>query len=382
MRTAILCLAAAFTAATAAEGGLEQALNKKAVSCWDIGYNAGELMPKARASGHHDSLAAIATYWENKCGMTEPLWRFNLLQNIGADKPPVSPTDTDVVDEMLYYKNRIESHWEHPESRARVNEYYNYSPPAEFDDMTYAMAEGLAKDSRTLDRDDSLLTLFYQNKFLRFFEEVYGREGGKVSEAFRKRVVEERNRKMGNVGLITGIWIPTGKASLLGSHPVFGFYGGAQGTHWGLDGNMHFRFMESDKPYHVMHKDTLRASKHFFGGYIGVDGFYENPALVRGKILHPYFIFGLAADGFDTYEGKGKNDNESIFAPSFNIGLANRFFYSQSGYLSLEARYHLVAYDNEGGTDLSGFPVSILLKWGFMDNVPARNALKNLGYTR
>lgn len=382
MRIALLCIAIAIRTALA-QGGLDSLMTKKAVNCWDIAYNAGELMPKAYKSGAYDSLAAIATYWESKCGVTEPLWRFNLLQAIRAGNAPFADGDTTITGKMIYYKNRIESLREHPDSKARVNEYYEYAPPSDFDDMTYSLAESLDRDGKGLDRDDSLLVLFYQNKFPRFFDEVYSRRDGRVSRAFRAKVEAALDANKFTTGILFGAWIPLGNASLLGNHPQFGFWLGGEGRRFGLDCNITFKFMGSENRYLVRHEDSLFNTEHFFGGHISLDGFYVPHSLARGDWANPYFLAAIAMDGFDAIEEKkGKHDNKGIWAPALDLGLGNRFFYSQGAYLGLEFRYTFMDYDNEGGTDLSGHGVALNLKWGVVDNVPARNQLKNLGYTR
>ncbi|MEO6095115.1 MAG: hypothetical protein ABIW76_05375 [Fibrobacteria bacterium] len=81
-----------------------------------------------------------------------------------------------------------------PNEKAKVLDYYQYTFPPELDEMTYGIAESLAMESRTLDRDDSLLLLFYQNKFDRFFDAVYSRGDSRVSQVFREQVEEAQAR--------------------------------------------------------------------------------------------------------------------------------------------------------------------------------------------
>src|SRR6185312_8057611 len=77
-----LCLLLLAQTLLAEDQNLDAMLNKKAVNCWDVGYNAGAIIPRLFAEGKNDSLAAVAVYWENKCGKVEPLGRFETLQNI------------------------------------------------------------------------------------------------------------------------------------------------------------------------------------------------------------------------------------------------------------------------------------------------------------
>ncbi len=95
-------------------------------------------------------------------------------------------------------------------------------------------------------------------------------------------------------------------------------------------------------------------------------------------------LSGFGLDGFDTLRPSVNGEGgKSIFALNLNGGLGYRFYIPpiESIYLNLQLRYHLVDYNNSGGTDLSGNVATMRLQFGFLGNAQKQNRLKELRFS-
>ncbi len=174
-----------------------------------------------------------------------------------------------------------------------------------------------------------------------------------------KQDADEENKliKLGyDYAAVGGIWAPTGNLSLVGAHPYLGFRLGVVKKKITIDFSANFKFINSPKSYNVLKDGILYSTRHFFGGYIGIDGDYVLLYKKQHKIT---FVGGLAYDGFDALTKPNNGVDKTINAFNLNIGLAYRFYRASDRYLEVQAKYNLVNYDNVGGTDLSGKSLTI-----------------------
>jgi hypothetical protein len=166
-----------------------------------------------------------------------------------------------------------------------------------------------------------------------------------------------------NMGLVTGLWIPTGNANLLGAHPQVGVYMGSKGCRFEPCFSFAFRFAPSDNDYTVRYQGSQYTTNEYLGWYMGVDLGYEFFYLRR----HGFLLLGGA--GWDAFQAKTFSDEEYVWINSINLntGLGYRLYYKEtadSAYIEIDIKYNFLDYKNPGGTDLSGNAFSINILWG------------------
>ena len=139
------------------------------------------------------------------------------------------------------------------------------------------------------------------------------------------------------------------------------------------------RFVSSPHYYKVYSQNTVMTTRHFVGGYVGID--IGREMWRRGKSEFDV-VGGIGYDGFEAIQedvDAGIN-SKSINSLNINIGVGYRYYYKKSGpYLSLQPRLNTVNYANKGGSDLSGNTISIRLIWGFSSNDVRDQQLERLG---
>ena len=65
-----------------AQNDLERLMTRRLPSCQDIALNGIELITTHYKAGQYDKVNQVLKYWEDKCGMSEPLMRMKILMAI------------------------------------------------------------------------------------------------------------------------------------------------------------------------------------------------------------------------------------------------------------------------------------------------------------
>jgi hypothetical protein len=198
--------------------------------------------------------------------------------------------------------------------------------------------------------------------------------GTRVQRAW---LAEQRQRNQkdeisgASIGVVTGVWVPTGNLSLLGPHPYFGFLLGGRARKFSVEANVNFRFLGSAHQYTVVEKQQTYNTSYYLGGYIGADGMYE----LLKKHRHGFELLGgIAWDGMDALESDSKKDDaptKSFNSLNINAGLGYRLYFTRryragniwwgsrqpeyrTTYLAIQAKYNFINYSNDGGTPMNG----------------------------
>ena len=356
------------------------------VDCEDISYTALSLIPEFYYKNQKDSIIHFIRYWEEKCGESHFSKEIRVLYEIDREVFDEKEIDlqffqhlldqVDYIDYMVFLDSN--SQVVNILSGAEKSEYYQIS---EFHLFTSLWAqEILDKHDFTACSDKRDILLAYAGRVDEFFESVGNNacetilNGFYISEVSRLKSLGE-----GEFGVLTGIWKPFNNAAALGVHPSLGFYFGHQKGKVLFDITMLMRFVKSPSSYTVVYEDSLISTRHFFGGYIGLDVGYE---LLRTPFTRVYLLGGIGYDGFEALEsdpGVDDDPSRSIGSLNLNTGLGGKWFLNDSmGYLGLELRYNFVNYNNPGGTDFTGNALSVRLLVGILGNYTKQTGLRSL----
>lgn len=182
----------------------------------------------------------------------------------------------------------------------------------------------------------------------------------------QKTFATRRDSTRGTAAVMVGWWFPTGHLQVLGSHPSVGVQLGKRNKLNEYDVTWCFRFLHpTPQEYSFVRQDTLYTSRYYDGGYIG---FEYTRYLVHKKYLDFGVISGIAYDYFSVSDGFSNEDHGllplNVGSFDFNSGLRLKYFLRRRAYVGLTAKYHLINYANDGGTDLSGNAFTVDLSFG------------------
>ncbi|HTJ13252.1 MAG TPA: hypothetical protein VL547_14550 [Dinghuibacter sp.] len=191
-----------------------------------------------------------------------------------------------------------------------------------------------------------------------------------IHQSYEDYFTAQRGQGGTTVGFISGWWLPTGNlAGTLGSHPSIGIYVGGRNYRNEYDIVWAFRLPgNSVKPYTFSRNDTSYTSTYYDGGYIGLD---YTRYLIHRKRYEFGVVSAIAYDYFSIANGLGSNDegerhwgsfNEGSF--DFNNGVRFKYFLRPKLNIGLAVKYHIINYDNHGGTDMGGNAFTVDLSVG------------------
>jgi len=380
MRTTFLALALTLSplAVLAQRPNLDHLMTRKLTDCRDITFNCQDLLAHYAKQPGTDSVWIVLQYWVDKCGESERTLRMEILLNLKDKTFYETHYKNDLLDLLMTYRHMMDSRQDIPDDGS---EYMTFIKNRDkFDAFTADYARALAKeqDPHTL---EYLLCEYYSNNFDPLLKALRNNKipGTALQAKYNENVAQAMNAIEGNVAVIGEWWIPTQGASILGHHPGLGLQVGLKKSKFMVDLSLIIRFVSTPNYYKVYSQNTVMTTRHFLGGYIGID--IGREMWRRGK-SELDVVGGIGYDGFEAIKedvDAGIN-SKSINSLNINIGVGYRYYYKKSGpYVSLQPRLNTVNYANKGGSDLSGNTVSIRLIWGFSSNDARDRQLEQLG---
>lgn len=353
----------------------------------NVAYNAVSLLPDLYREGRTDTINAVISYWYDKCGVTEPLLNYAILEAIRTNTFHEEirfnePNKYDTVGSHWsndFYADYIISglQWYAYGSNIRSNPK-KYAPINHTDLIVSAYARyydflrSLALDLcefKDLSPVESYLVHYYaypdSNRMELLKDTIYN--GSVIQEMYGRRHKNDNKIPSRNFGAYLGSWVPNGNLKVIGVHPTLGILFGKRWGKWMTDLDMMARLGESPQYYTIKYNDSLFQTKKTIGIYMGIDGAFE---LMRTKQVEVDILAGMGYDAISSSEDK----NIQMPMPSFNFnfGLGYRIFIPNKeydinvkcAYLNFQLKYNLVNYNNPGGTLLSGNALTASIIYG------------------
>jgi hypothetical protein len=380
-----LMLLLTFMKISYAQEGIERQMTGKAPNCEDIAFNCSQLVEKYYNSSNIDSVKAILAYWEDKCGLSEPVFRMNILLAIREGKFSESLYDSTVIDHIGRFSDRVKC-TDPVDSYLYFQIYFSYVQiKGSFDKLTGQIAENLlgSLDENSL---EYLFCKLYAGNADYFYNELQSKDkynGTKLKEYYFTLVNESLKLYEFNIAFYSGVWIPFSSANTLGVHPIIGLDAGCKYRKFIFNLSMYLKFAKTPNDYTVVAEDSLWTTDYFFGGYVGLDIEREIIKFGNNEID---FLIGVGYDGFGALDysladASDENDvGKNINSLNINTGLGYRYNFKGHSYLGIRGKYNFVNYKNTGGTDLSGNTASIVLVIGGFSNNKKYSGLKALNY--
>jgi len=374
--------------ALTAQINLDHLMVEKAPNCEDIAHNSSHLIIRYYEQNKPDSIEMVLNYWQERCGKSEPIMRTKILMAIENRSFSEALYDSTITGYLLNYAFRMET--ARPDLAYAYNKLYlGYVPiKGKFDNFTVALANKLLPLTQE-NTTEWLLCSFYADVTANPIQIIQNSNHYSNSMLYRyyfNEVDKYRFKPDAMYSIYSGVWIPTGNASLLGNHPLIGFQVGMRYKKTLFAANMDFKFINSPNPYLVIRDGELEpeSTKHFFGGYIG--GNIEQELFRLNKKNQFDLLAGIAFDGFDaiatnTNDNNPENDKgKSINSLNLNVGAGYKYFFTRNLFLAVQGKYNFVNYKNPGGTNLSGNTFTLTIAMGGFTNHIKDYNLRSLRY--
>jgi len=366
-----------------AQKSLDNELLLQTPNCENVAFNSSRLIEKYFNHKDYDSVLVVTNRWNEFCGITEPLFRVKVLQQIQRRQFSEEWINNEYfLNYIFLYADRLE--YSKAANAKLVYEQYKisfgYIPlNSSLDDLTVIWANALV-ESNDLQPIERAFCLLYSNKTQDFWQMLKDHKlvGTKLQNIYDEKVQKTKKMPEGNLGVMIGIMLPFGNlADVVGVKPAFGFQFGLKSNKLQYDLTVLLRTGKAKQDYLVMYQGALKSTDYYLGGYVGLDVAYE---LWRGKRQEFDFLTGIAYDGFDAVESNTEKDikGKTINSLNLTLGLGYRFYGKRFNYWGIQTKYNVVNYNNKQGTDLSGDYLSLILTYNFFGNFQKRTMMERL----
>jgi len=356
---------------------MKRILTKMRISdCQDYIANAQLLIPRYYDEDKFDSIAAVLIFISQRCP-TDRFDSYLLLRKIQTGRLASDWCDSAVVNKILLGRAAYRLSWLQ----------YDDTESRDYDWFIKKYAYDLKQSQDTLSAANAIATYYAFGRDSVLDRLAGGDYPGSCLQIRYDSLVgdllEKRRSLANNRSLNVGMWIPTGNLQTLGAKPEIGCQIGRRYRRFGGDLTAMFRFLDAKHEYLVEHNDSLYRTDNYLGIYLG-----------GGPVLRAYSSWSTSLEifseiGWDGIMALTADDikaNNADYLNSFNcnVGFTLRKYFGTYGtqYIGIQARYNIVDFDTNGGTNLSGDAVSINLIWGSMGHWWIDNELKYMRYFR
>lgn len=361
---------------------LHDLLTTRRVSeCDDYIFNAQRFIPDYHRKEQFDSVDLVIDYVSEHCS-TNPFETYLLLRDMLMGAFPPDWCDDELAGNILMrrYMSLDCFHMS-----GLVGSFEIFSADTSYRGFVHALAVDAAAVSDTASFSHAAAVFLSGDQPRVITNLSHGQYRGTcLQNVYDRRLdslVRQRENFVTNWSVNGGVWIPQGPIEVLGTKAELGGQAGLRTGRFGADASLLFRFIDTDKPWSASHNGRLYETKYFHSIYIGLEpnftvysGLGSRLELFAGGGWDG--LLGLTADVIDEEYGDYQNSY------NINFGLTQRFFYGtrRNWYLGVQARYNIVDYDTDGGTDISGNTISVNLIWGCMGHGWVDDELEWLGY--
>ena len=400
----------------AQEIDVEMLILRSTINCHDIVFGATRLIPQYHENRDSDTIPALLSFWEGRCGMPEPLMRYKVLRNIQQGVFHENQLPPRVLNYLYDYRDAAET-----TAAQYANYYFDFDAwdyvamyPG-YNDFTLALA-GVLKDLPNLQPIEAFFVDFYTHDFEQAMVmlESGALEGSVLDSLYQLRdrplrvqptqgqyqpdalrgdayeaagqhrpestpitVGRTRARQQPNLfevpafhwGASLGFWTPRGSLSTLGNHPQLGFLVGATQKRWLFGFDARLGFLNTPVEYQVIFDnepyDTRSFTQIYLGGHAGLALLHQYPNAL-------YLLLGMGYDGIDPIKHSHRSEEafrgpDVIHSYNFNGGLSFKRVLESQHFIGFNIRFNLVDYKNKGGTDLSGNVITAGVTFGMFE---------------
>ncbi len=380
----IILILLSLSAAFGQDKGIESLMTRRYLSCEDIYYNVTFLIPEFYNKNEKDTLQEIITYWEKKCGNSEPLTRCKILLSIENHTFNESLYDFSIIYNLLNYGGSYLN--DKIYDRNEFDSYYwQYVVTQDnLDLFTLDLAKSLLNREDLSAVEKFIVNIYAGTPDISFgvlaTEDFYGT---KIQQYYFEAVGRLKQAYVGHFDMGIGAWAPLDNLTAVGGHTTIVFRGGVRYKQAYADAALGFKFGRSQEIYQVQVNDSIWDTDYFFGGYVGLD--VGQRFLKAGKNSFD-IIGGIAYDGFSALNVTNTNSktdvSKSINSLNLNVGLGYKYYSSPWNYYGVDVKYNFVDFQNAGGTDLDGNVITVNFMYGFFGGKNNDIRLEELGYKK
>lgn len=366
-----------------AQTNIDKELLAQTPNCENVAYNSSRLIDRYFERKNYDSIRVVSNRWEEFCGLTEPLFRLKVLQQIQKKAFSEEWMNKEYLLNFVFqYQDRLE--YSKEQNSKQIYEGYKISfgyisLNSPFDDLTVVWANSLLENVN-LNPIERAFCLLYSNQTDAFWTMLKDKQvlGTKLQDGYAELVRKTNKKSETNLGIISGVFLPNGNlAQVIGAKALFGIQAGTKINKVQYDLSIIFKAGSPKQEYEVLYYDVLTKTNEFTGGYIGLDLAYQLSNNFKREFdaiggIGYDFMHAIIADTEKNTEAK------TFHSLNLNAGIGYRFYLKKMSYIGIQAKYNFINFNNIQGTDLSGDYISLILSYNFFGNKEKKTMMERL----
>lgn len=351
--------------ANAQPANAEDLGGKQTISCQQAAQSFTGLIPILDKANETDTLYAIIAWWEDVCGLPEPLMRFHILHQIEINDFSEKWLPANVLSILNDYREI--SKWD--DSSFYLDHYHNQYFAIDPGYNIYSKNLALHLQQYT---DLKPIELFFIDYYSHNFDKAMSRlssgelSGTRLDSLFRAEAEVAKKTPKPFFALYGGLWKPNGSLALLGNHPQIGFSYGVVRQRLLLEAVFKIGFLPSPNYYEVVVDNMGYRTKNFtnlhLSGRAGLVASDRN----RNQVL---LSIGLGYEGIEAFSSQQQEEeglSRMISSASFSPGAEFRLPVSSNSFLGLVIRFNFLGFATRSNeTPLKGNALLFGVLWGF-----------------
>lgn len=337
------------------------------VNCQDAAQNFTRRIPALHQANETDSLYAIIAFWEEYCGLPEPLIRFHVLHQIEINVFSEHWLPENIMDILQDYRKISE--WEDP--NFYLDYFYNQYIPTDSSYITFTRnLAGHLQRYADLKPIELFFLDFYSHNFDQALKRLSSGElaGTKLDSVYKAQLERVRKAPKPFFSFYAGLWKPNGSLALLGNHPQVGMSYGVVQQRLFYELIFKIGFLSSPNYYEVVVDNIGYRTKNFtnlhLSGRIGL-------AAIKSKWLQLLLSLGIGYEGIEAFSSSEQEEyglSRMISSASFSPGAEFRFPVSKTSFLGLNIRYNFLSFvTKRNETPLKGNALLFGISYGFLN---------------
>jgi hypothetical protein len=330
--------------------------------CRNRSFRASRKILAYEEQGKADSARMINAALQKYCGMTEPVLRYKLLDDLRSGRDSAEFISTGfVLDRLLDYRDRRRAIQRNYPSYNFLGDRFDYWADPNFDPWSRKIASGLDTTKSSI---APTIQSAYSDDWTGFTSRLRSRDENSpfaVEALNRLRSAHDGIRVTGM--LFTGMWIPTGNLARVNEHFYSGFKFGGGAGRFDVNFRVGIVFPNGPYDYDVLYSDTLVHADVFAGPAMAIEPSVDLYRTLNWKLG---LVGSIGSSFAATYskESQGRGTTPDVSSKDLGLGLRVRRLWGTGGVTHAEVHYNFQDFGNDGGSSLSGNSISVLLGIG------------------
>lgn len=328
-----------------------------------------------------DSVIFILSQWERETGMNEALFRAYSLFLVNEGKFPGQLLQYSLLENAIAWEIRhgLIYDSERQDYFQTHTSFFSFLEIGDkFDRFTINAARRLLAHTENGSLANAYMKLYAGDINDFFFALPSGKHSDNLlGHEYREKYNELINMPETHLAVTFGAWLPNGHLSAIGIRPAVGVRLGRQYNKLLADFAFDIRIGKSDNKIDIPLTDEVMLEvDHFIGMRAAIEPSYN---ILKWQPINVDVFFSAGYEWIELVKSGQDRRGETFGSPSIGAGITYRYLFANRLNIGFSTAYHLLWFDNPGGTSLEGHALTVSLNISYFENPRKKIGLNRFG---